>query len=149
MCTRVSAGLDVLRGEPLCDPSRVAAIGYCFGGTCVLELARSGADVAGVVSFHGGLATANPADAKNIRGKVLVLHGGDDPHVSPKEVAAFEEETRSAGVDWQLVVSPKGKRAWHTSKWRDPVPEGRLRIAQRFIAGTEIRQRLVKSRRDV
>ncbi len=104
MRDRVRAGLDVLRREPLCDPKRVAAIGYCFGGTCVLELARSGADVAGVVSFHGGLATANPADAKNIRGKVLVLHGGDDPHVPPKEVEAFEDEMRSAGVDWQLVV---------------------------------------------
>jgi len=104
MRQRIGAGLDVLLREPLCDPKRVAAIGYCFGGTCVLELARSGADVAGVVSFHGGLATANPADAKNIRGKVLVLHGGDDPHVPPKEVAAFEDEMRAAGVDWQLVV---------------------------------------------
>jgi dienelactone hydrolase len=104
MRDRVRAGLDVLRGEPLCDPKRVAAIGYCFGGTCVLELARSGADVAGVVSFHGGLATSSPADAKNIRGKVLVLHGGDDPHVPLKEVEAFEEEMRAAGVDWQLVV---------------------------------------------
>ena len=104
MRDRVRAGLDVLRGDPLCDPKRIAAIGYCFGGTCVLELARSGADVAGVVSFHGGLSTANPADAKNIRGKVLVLHGGDDPHVSPKEVQAFQEEMRAAGVDWQFVA---------------------------------------------
>ncbi len=104
MRERVRAGLDVLRREPLCDPNRVAAIGYCFGGTCVLELARSGAEVAGVVSFHGGLATASPANAKNIHGKVLVLHGGDDPHVPPKEVAAFEDEMRAAGVDWQLVV---------------------------------------------
>ncbi len=104
MRDRVRSALDVLRREPLCDPKRVAAIGYCFGGTCVLELARSGADMAGVVSFHGGLATTNPADAKNIRGKVLVLHGGDDPHVPPKEVEAFEDEMRAAGVDWQLVV---------------------------------------------
>ncbi len=104
MRDRVNAALDVLRGNPLCDPKRVAAIGYCFGGTCVLELARSGADVAGVVSFHGGLSTASPADAKNIRGKVLVLHGADDPHVTPKEVLAFEEEMRGAGVDWQLVA---------------------------------------------
>ena len=104
MRDRVRAGLDALRREPLCDPKRVAAIGYCFGGTCVLELARSGADVAGVVSFHGGLATATPADAKHIRGKVLVLHGGDDPHVPPKEVDAFEDEMRAAGVGWQVVV---------------------------------------------
>ncbi len=104
MRDRVTAGLDELRGNPMCDPKRIAAIGYCFGGTCVLELARSGADVAGVVSFHGGLSTAKPADAKNIRGKVLVLHGADDPHVTPKEVEAFEEEMCNAGVDWQFVA---------------------------------------------
>jgi dienelactone hydrolase len=104
MRARAAAGLDVLRGSPLCDPRRVAAIGYCFGGTCVLELARSGADIAGVVSFHGGLDTPHPADAKQIKGKVLVLHGGDDPHVPRNDVEAFEDEMRAAGVDWQLNV---------------------------------------------
>jgi dienelactone hydrolase len=104
MRARALAGLEVLRGNPLCDPRRVAVIGYCFGGTVALEIARSGADVAGVVSFHGGLDTPTPADAKNIRCKVLVLHGGDDPHVPPQDVAAFEEEMRAAGVDWQLIV---------------------------------------------
>ncbi len=99
---RVKAGLDALRKSELTDAKKVAAIGYCFGGTTVLELARSGADVAGVVSFHGGLSTPNPADAKNIKGKVLVLHGADDPNVRP-EVPGFEEEMRSAKVDWQLV----------------------------------------------
>jgi dienelactone hydrolase len=82
----------------------VAAIGYCFGGTTVLELARSGAEVAGVVSFHGGLATPQVADAKAIRCRVLALHGADDPFVPPAEVAGFEEEMRQAGVDWQLVA---------------------------------------------
>jgi dienelactone hydrolase len=104
MRARTQAGLDVLRQNPMCDSKRIAAIGHCFGGTCVLELARSGADVAGVVSFHGGLDTPNPADAKQIKGKVLVLHGGDDPHVPPKDVQTFEEEMRAAGVDWQLVA---------------------------------------------
>jgi dienelactone hydrolase len=104
MRARAAAGLEVLRSSELCDPRRVAAIGYCFGGTCVLELARSGANVAGVVSFHGGLDTPSPADAKNIKAKVLVLHGGDDPHVSRKDVEAFEDEMRSGGVDWQLIV---------------------------------------------
>lgn len=102
--TRVRAGFDELRGHIHCDTNRVAAIGYCFGGMTVLELARSGAPVAGVVSFHGGLSTPHPEDAKNIRGKVLALHGGDDPNVKPEEVAAFENEMRAAGVDWQLVV---------------------------------------------
>src|SRR4029078_752407 len=79
-------------------------IGYCFGGTTVLELARSGAEVSGVVSFHGGLSSPKPDEAKNIKCKVLALHGADDPNVPPKEVAAFEEEMRQAKVDWQLVA---------------------------------------------
>jgi dienelactone hydrolase len=103
MRARAAAGLEVLKKQPLTDPGRVAVIGYCFGGTTALELARSGADVVGVVSFHGGLDTPTPEDAKNIKGKVLVLHGADDPHVPAKDVAAFEEEMRKGGVDWQLI----------------------------------------------
>jgi dienelactone hydrolase len=101
---RVNAGLKVLQDMNLVDMKRIAAIGYCFGGMTVLELARSGADLAGVVSFHGGLATKNPEDAKNIRGKVLVLHGADDPNVPPEQVAAFQKEMRDAKVDWQMVA---------------------------------------------
>lgn len=100
---RVAAGLDALRASGLADAKRVAAIGYCFGGTAVLELARSGADLAGVVSFHGGLDSPSPADGKNIKAKVLVLHGADDPHVQAKDIAAFQEELRDARVDWQMV----------------------------------------------
>lgn len=100
---RVNAGLDALRQQPLVDPKRLAAIGYCFGGTTVLELARSGADVAGVVSFHGGLDSPTPADGKNIKCKVLVCHGADDPYEKPADLAAFESELRDARVDWQLI----------------------------------------------
>ncbi|MCM2358020.1 MAG: dienelactone hydrolase family protein [Geobacteraceae bacterium] len=103
MRARAAAGLAVLKGRPQVDPARIAAIGYCFGGTTVLEMARGGAELKGVVSFHGGLATPNPADAKNIRGKVLVLHGAADPFVPAAEVVAFQEEMRQAGVDWQMV----------------------------------------------
>ena len=99
---RVNAGLAVLR-QPLVDPKRIAAIGYCFGGTTVIELARSGADIAGIVSFHGGLDSPTPADGKNIKCKVLVCHGADDPFSSPEDIAAFENEMRTAGVDWQLI----------------------------------------------
>ena len=99
---RAAAGLDVLKKRPQVDPARIAAIGYCFGGSVVLEMARGGADLKGVVSFHGGLATPNPTDAKNIKGKVLVLHGADDTFESPAEIAAFQEEMRQAGVDWQM-----------------------------------------------
>ncbi|MHC4956565.1 MAG: dienelactone hydrolase family protein [Planctomycetota bacterium] len=81
---------------------KIAAIGYCFGGGGVLELARSGAPVAGVVSFHGNLDTPNPDDAKKIKGKVLVCHGADDPFVPDAQVAAFMKEMRAAKVDWQF-----------------------------------------------
>ena len=101
---RVNAALDTLRAQPQVDSQRLAAIGYCFGGTTVLELARSGAAIAGVVSFHGGLDTPTPTDARNIKAKVLALQGADDPFVPPEQVAAFEEEMRQAGVDWQLIV---------------------------------------------
>jgi dienelactone hydrolase len=103
MRSRATAGLDVLRKQPLVDTKRVAAIGYCFGGTTVLELARAGTDISGIVSFHGDLATPHPEDAKNIKCKVLVLHGADDPFVKPEVVTAFEEEMKKAGIDWQLV----------------------------------------------
>ncbi len=101
---RAQAGLDVLKKYPLTDAKRVAAIGYCFGGTAVLELARSGAELTGVVSFHGRLDTPDRAEAKNIKGKVLVLTGADDPSVKPEQVFAFEDEMRKAGVDWYLVA---------------------------------------------
>lgn len=100
---RVAAGLELIKQDKSVDPKRIAAIGYCFGGTTVLELARSGADVAGVVSFHGGLNTPTPGDAKNIKCRVLALHGADDPFVKPDEVQAFADEMREAKVDWQLV----------------------------------------------
>lgn len=100
---RVNAGLAALRQQSLVDQKHIAAIGYCFGGTTVIELARSGADVAGVVCFHGGLDSPTPADGKNIKCKVLVCHGADDPYSSAQDIAAFESEMRSAGVDWQLV----------------------------------------------
>ncbi len=100
---RARAALDVLAAHELTDPKRIAGIGYCFGGMAVLELARSGADIAGVVSFHGALSNPTPADARDIKAKVLALHGADDPAVPAAEVAAFEQEMRQGGVDWQLI----------------------------------------------
>ncbi|MDP3702797.1 MAG: dienelactone hydrolase family protein [Candidatus Omnitrophota bacterium] len=102
MRDRARAGLDVLTSQPLVDKRRVAAIGYCFGGTTVLELARDGADLAAVVSFHGSLSTPHPEDAAQIKGKVLVLQGGNDSFTLD-EVPAFEQEMKQAGVDYLLV----------------------------------------------
>lgn len=103
---RLEAGLQVLRGLPQTDYDKIAAIGYCFGGTGVLELARSGADIEGVVSFHGGLGTPTPEDAKKIDCDVLVLHGADDPYVPPAEVEAFHREMKAADVDYKFVAYP-------------------------------------------
>ncbi len=103
MRERAKAAFEVLRKEEGVDTSRIAAIGFCFGGTVALELARTGAALPGVVSFHGGLETPDPALAKNIRAKILVLHGADDPFVPEKEVAAFEKEMKEANTNWELV----------------------------------------------
>ncbi len=98
-----TAGLDVLAGRAECDRARMAAIGYCFGGTTVYELARSGASLRGVVGFHSALAPSS-GEAKNIRGKVLALIGADDPLIPPEARVAFEQEMREARVDWQMTV---------------------------------------------
>lgn len=103
---RISAALEVLFKDPRTDGTRVAAMGYCFGGTGALEAARSGADLKGVVSFHGNLNTPNPSDAKNIKGTVLVLHGADDPVVPPAEVEAFEDEMKAHSVKYWFVSYP-------------------------------------------
>jgi len=103
MRSRGAARLAVLRANQMVDPAKIGVIGYCFGGASALELARSGADVLATVAFHGTLNSPTPADAKNIKGRVLALQGGDDPVVPQKEVDGFEAEMRGAHIDWQLV----------------------------------------------
>ncbi|MCC7508145.1 MAG: dienelactone hydrolase family protein [Planctomycetes bacterium] len=102
--TRLQAALTAAQEHELVDRLRIAAIGYCFGGSCVLELARSGAEIAGVVSFHGGLGTSMPAKAGEIKARVLILHGADDPNVGADQVSALWKEMTEAGADWQLVA---------------------------------------------
>lgn len=101
---RINAGLQTLLANKNVDPKRVAAIGYCFGGGAVLELARSGANIAGVVSFHGSLTTTLPAAAGKIPAKILVCHGADDPFVPMKDVEGFLSEMRAAGADYQFIA---------------------------------------------
>jgi dienelactone hydrolase len=100
---RASAALQALTARSEVDASRVASIGYCFGGTMSLELARSGANLKAVVGFHSGLGTNAPqTDAKAIKARVLVCIGADDPMIPPEQRATFETEMRNAGVDWQI-----------------------------------------------
>jgi dienelactone hydrolase len=101
---RAKAGFDVLAAQELVDPKRIAAIGYCFGGTTVLELAYSGAPLAGIVSFHGGMVSPKPEDDTHIHAKVLVCHGADDPHVPGDDIEAFAAAMKRAGADWQLIA---------------------------------------------
>lgn len=100
---RLNLGLDQLKAVEYVDPNRIAAIGYCFGGTGVLELARSGADIAGVVSFHGGLDAPRDNADENIKAKVLVLHGADDPFVPQDGIDAMKKSFKEAKVDWQMI----------------------------------------------
>jgi dienelactone hydrolase len=105
---RASGGLHALIARAEVDRARIGAIGFCFGGTMALELARSGADVGAIVGFHSGLGTAAPkTDAHDIKGRVLVCIGADDPMIPAEQRAEFEAEMRDAGVDWQMHVYGK------------------------------------------
>jgi dienelactone hydrolase len=104
MRRRALTGLEEVKKFSFVDANRIAAIGYCFGGGVVLEMARSGADLKGVVSFHGNLDTPHPEDTKNIKAKILVCHGSDDPHIPLEKVTAFEDEMRKAKADWQMII---------------------------------------------
>ncbi|CAN5377879.1 dienelactone hydrolase family protein [soil metagenome] len=100
---RVNLGYSAMLAQPKVDAQQTAAIGFCFGGTTALELARSGTKLDGIVTFHGGLDSPSPADAKNIKAKLLVLHGAADPYESPGDFVAFHKELADAKVDWQLI----------------------------------------------
>jgi dienelactone hydrolase len=116
---RTNAALDLLRSHDRVDPARTAVIGFCFGGLAALELARSGRDLGCVVSFHGGLQTALPAQPAGVRCKVLACVGAEDPFIPPEQRAAFEDEMRHAGADWQVIVYGEARHGF-TNRRIDP-----------------------------
>ena len=103
---RLNLALETALQQPGVNTGKVAVIGYCFGGTGALELARSGAELQASISFHGGLDSQNPADGKNITGQVLALHGADDPYESAEDLAAFQAEMQANNVSYQLIQYP-------------------------------------------
>ncbi len=109
---RLAPALAALRAQPGVDGAKVSAIGFCFGGSAVLQLAREGLDLKGVVSFHGGLKSGAPAKAGAVKARILVAHGGADPFVPPADVAGFAQEMLAAGADWTFLSVPGAVHAF-------------------------------------
>lgn len=118
---RITAALTAVKSLPWTDGNKIAAIGFCFGGLCVLDLARTGADLKGVVSFHGLLGAPDNLRGIKIKAKVLALHGHDDPMVPVEQVVAFEQEMTEAGADWQLHSYGNTMHAFTNPVANDPV----------------------------
>ncbi|MFO1417671.1 MAG: dienelactone hydrolase family protein [Methylotetracoccus sp.] len=117
---RIGAALEAVRTLPQVDPTRIAAMGFCFGGLCVLDLARTGADLRGVISFHGLFIPPGNTAGRRISAKVLALHGHDDPMVPPDHVAALATELTDAGADWQIHVYGGTVHAFTNPRANDP-----------------------------
>ena len=109
---RFLAAMALLKAESSTNPDKIAAIGYCFGGSVVLEMARMGIDLDGVASFHGNPGTATPAKKGDIKGKVLVLNGAADPFVKTESIDSFKKEMRAAGVDFKFINYPGAKHSF-------------------------------------
>lgn len=118
---RALGALEVLKGLPNVDTDRIAAIGYCFGGTTVIELARAGTQLNGVVSFHGGLKTPMPAEEGAIRTKMLLCTGAEDPSIPLEDRNAVQDEFTRGGADWQMIVYSGAKHSF-TNKDAPPLP---------------------------
>lgn len=117
---RMQLGLETLRSQDEVDDTRIAAIGFCFGGLCVLDLARTGADIKGVVSFHGLLTPPTDTAAERISAKVLVLHGWEDPMATPQHLFALGHELTRMGADWQIHAYGNAMHAFTNPAAKDP-----------------------------
>lgn len=117
---RISAALVAVKQLPWVDVNKIAAIGFCFGGLCVLDLARTGTVLNGIVSFHGLLDAPGNTQGKQIKAKVLVLHGYDDPMAMPEQMVALQNELTEAGADWQLISYGNTLHAFTNPQANDP-----------------------------
>jgi dienelactone hydrolase len=134
---RFEAARKLLVAEPTVDPKRIGAIGYCFGGGVVLEMARRGVDLSAVVVFHGSLATREPAKKGQVKARLLVLNGGADSLVTPEEIAAIAKEMKDAGADYRLVSYPGAKHAYTNPAADDYAKKFKLPIAYDAAADRE------------
>jgi dienelactone hydrolase len=110
--SRFNQAMKLLQQQPTVEPNKIAAIGYCFGGGTVLHMARQGADLAGVVSFHGSLTTATPAQVGQVKAKMLVLNGAEDPFVTAEQITALKQEMQNAGAEMEFVNYPGVKHSF-------------------------------------
>jgi dienelactone hydrolase len=109
---RANAGLEILRKDPRVDPERIAAIGYCFGGATVQQMAYSGADLRGVVSFHGSLLPVQEDQVKQVKAKILILHGASDPLIEEEQIQTYVSAMEASGLDWQMVFYGGAKHSF-------------------------------------
>ena len=112
LAARFNAALEQLKRDPHVDTTRIAAIGYCFGGAVVLDMARAGAPLAAAVTFHGALATKTPAQPGKVKARILVLAGGADPFVPPEQIEAFKREMQAAGAHFEVIAYPGAKHGF-------------------------------------
>lgn len=103
---RFNSALEFLKKQPTVNSEKIAAIGFCFGGSIVLNMARQGVDLKGVASFHGGLAAVKPAQPGSVKAKILVLHGADDTFTTQEQIESFKKEMKDAGVDFRFISYP-------------------------------------------
>jgi dienelactone hydrolase len=138
---RFMAALDLLKQDPHVDPKRLAAIGYCFGGGVALAMARQGVDLTAVVTFHGALATQQPAAPGAVKARLLVLTGADDPMIGPAQVEAFKKEMAAAGAKLEVVSEPHAK---HSFTNPDAAKAGMEQLAYNAEADKDSWERMLK-----
>lgn len=134
---RFVAAEDLLKKHATVDSHKIAAIGYCFGGAVVLQMARAGLDLQGVVSFHGSLGTPSPAVKGMVKAKVLVANGADDSFVKPEEIDAFKKEMEVAGVDYKFINYAGAKHSFTNTDADEYAKKFNMPIAYNAEADTQ------------